>query len=380
MTISDNDIAEVASRVVDPELCRDLHTMGMLRGASVAGSNAHVLVALPTDDWPVKEALSDLIEAAIKDLEGVQSVSVEFTVMDEAEQAAIRNHRIGDPSSTGGAQQAHGHAEGRLVSFAEPGNRTRVILVASGKGGVGKSSVTANLAIALAQRGLRTGVIDADVWGFSIPRMLGVSRPPTVIDQMVIPVEANGVRCISMGFFAREDQPVIWRGPMLHKALEQFLTDVHWDDPDYLLLDLPPGTGDISLSISQFLPKSELLVVTTPQPAAQKVAQRAAYMADKVNLQVRGVIENMSWFRGDDGKRYDIFGSGGGEALASELDVPLLGQVPLVTELREGGDVGSPIVVSDPTSEASTAFVEMARLLTEEYLPTRRYNEGLKLV
>ena len=252
--------------------------------------------------------------------------------------------------------------------------------MASGKGGVGKSSVTANLAIALAQRGLRTGVIDADVWGFSIPRMLGVSRPPTVIDQMVIPVEANGVRCISMGFFAREDQPVIWRGPMLHKALEQFLTDVHWDDPDYLLLDLPPGTGDISLSISQFLPKSELLVVTTPQPAAQKVAQRAAYMAEKVNLQVRGVIENMSWFRGDDGKRYDIFGSGGGEALAAELDVPLLGQVPLVTELREGGDVGSPIVVSDPSSEASTAFVEMARLLTEEFLPTRRYNEGLKLV
>ena len=183
-----------------------------------------------------------------------------------------------------------------------------------------------------------------------------------------------------MGFFAREDQPVIWRGPMLHKALEQFLTDVHWDDPDYLLLDLPPGTGDISLSISQFLPKSELLVVTTPQPAAQKVAQRAAYMAEKVNLQVRGVIENMSWFRGDDGKRYDIFGSGGGEALAAELDVPLLGQVPLVTELREGGDVGSPIVVSDPSNEASTAFVEMARLLTEEFLPTRRYNEGLKLV
>ena len=183
-----------------------------------------------------------------------------------------------------------------------------------------------------------------------------------------------------MGFFAREDQPVIWRGPMLHKALEQFLTDVHWDDPDYLLIDLPPGTGDISLSISQFLPKSELLVVTTPQPAAQKVAQRAAYMAEKVNLQVRAVIENMSWFRGDDGKRYDIFGSGGGAALADELEVPLLGQVPLVTELREGGDVGRPIVVSDPTSEAANIFGEMARLLTEEYLPTRRYNEGLKLV
>jgi ATP-binding protein involved in chromosome partitioning len=223
-------------------------------------------------------------------------------------------------------------------------------------------------------------VVDADVWGFSIPRMLGVDRPPTVIDQMVVPVEANGVRCISMGFFAREDQPVIWRGPMLHKALEQFLTDVHWDDPDYLLVDLPPGTGDISLSLSQFLPKSELIVVTTPQPAAQKVAQRAAYMAEKVNLSVRAVIENMSWFRGDDGKRYDIFGSGGGEALAKELDVPLLGQIPLLQALREGGDVGRPIIVADPDGEAATVFAEMARLLTEEYLPTRRYNEGLKLV
>ena len=255
-----------------------------------------------------------------------------------------------------------------------------MLLVASGKGGVGKSSVTANLAIALAEQGLRTAVIDADVWGFSIPRMLGVERPPTVIDQMVVPVEANGVRCISMGFFAREDQPVIWRGPMLHKALEQFLTDVHWDDPDYLLIDLPPGTGDISLSMAQFLPKSELIVVTTPQPAAQKVAQRAAYMAEKVNLQVRAVVENMSWFRGDDDKRYDIFGSGGGEALAQELNVPLLGQIPLVKELREGGDVGRPIMVSDPDNEAAVVFREMARLLTEEYLPTRRYNEGLKLV
>ena len=167
---------------------------------------------------------------------------------------------------------------------------------------------------------------------------------------------------------------------MLHKALEQFLTDVHWDDPDYLLIDLPPGTGDISLSIAQFLPKAELIVVTTPQPAAQKVAQRAAYMAEKVNLQIRAVVENMSWFRGEDEKRYDIFGSGGGEALANELDVPLLGQVPLVTELREGGDVGRPIVVSNPESEAASIFREMARLLTEEYLPTRRYNEGLKLV
>ena len=255
-----------------------------------------------------------------------------------------------------------------------------MLLIASGKGGVGKSSVTTNLAISLAKRGSRAAIIDADVWGFSIPRMLGVDRPPAVIDQMVVPVEANGVRCISMGFFAREDQPVIWRGPMLHKALEQFLTDVYWDNPDYLLVDLPPGTGDISLSLAQFLPKSELIVVTTPQPAAQKVAQRAAYMAEKVNLQVRAVIENMSWFTGDDGKKYEIFGSGGGTELASELDVPLLGQIPIVSALREGGDNGRPITVVDPENEASKVFFEMARLLEEEHLPTRRYNEGLKLL
>ena len=380
MAVSDNELTEIVGQVIDPELRRDLHTMGMLRGVSLAGGTVHTVVSLPSEDWPARETLINLIETSLLTRDGVEAVSVEFLVMDEAEQAAVREQLIGDPSASGGSQQAHGHAEGRAIPFAEAGNRTRVLLIASGKGGVGKSSVTANLAIALAQRGLRSAVVDADVWGFSIPRMLGVDRPPVVIDQMVVPVEANGVRCISMGFFAREDQPVIWRGPMLHKALEQFLTDVHWDDPDYLLIDLPPGTGDISLSLSQFLPKSELIVVTTPQPAAQKVAQRAAYMAEKVNLTVRAVIENMSWFRGDDGKRYDIFGSGGGEALAEELDVPLLGQIPLLQALREGGDVGRPIIVADPDGEAATVFTEMARLLAEEYLPTRRYNEGLKLV
>ena len=380
MAVSDNELTEIVGQVIDPELRRDLHTMGMLRGVSLAGGTVHTVVSLPSEDWPARETLINLIETSLLTQDGVEAVSVEFLVMDEAEQAAVREQLIGDPSASGGSQQAHGHAEGRAIPFAEAGNRTRVLLIASGKGGVGKSSVTANLAIALAQRGLRSAVVDADVWGFSIPRMLGVDRPPVVIDQMVVPVEANGVRCISMGFFAREDQPVIWRGPMLHKALEQFLTDVHWDDPDYLLIDLPPGTGDISLSLSQFLPKSELIVVTTPQPAAQKVAQRAAYMAEKVNLTVRAVIENMSWFRGDDGKRYDIFGSGGGQALAEELDVPLLGQIPLLQALREGGDVGRPIIVADPDGEAATVFTEMARLLAEEYLPTRRYNEGLKLV
>ena len=380
MSQIDDQLASAVGAVIDPELRVDLLQMGMLRAASAAGAAAQVIVALPSEDWPVRDELEQRIVEASRQIDGVDSVAVEFTVMDEAEQAALRSQLIGDPSATAGSQQSHGHAEGRAVPFAEPGNRTRVLLIASGKGGVGKSSVTTNLAISLAKRGSRAAIIDADVWGFSIPRMLGVDRPPAVIDQMVVPVEANGVRCISMGFFAREDQPVIWRGPMLHKALEQFLTDVYWDNPDYLLVDLPPGTGDISLSLAQFLPKSELIVVTTPQPAAQKVAQRAAYMAEKVNLQVRAVIENMSWFTGDDGKKYEIFGSGGGKELADELEVPLLGQIPIVAALREGGDSGRPITVLDPENEASKVFFEMARLLEEEHLPTRRYNEGLKLL
>jgi ATP-binding protein involved in chromosome partitioning len=245
---------------------------------------------------------------------------------------------------------------------------------------VGKSSVTTNLAIAMARLGKRVAVVDADVWGFSIPRMIGVDRPPTVVDQMIVPPSAHGVRVISMGFFAREDQPVIWRGPMLHKALEQFLTDVFWDDPDYLVIDLPPGTGDISLSLAQFTPRGEVLIVTTPQPAAQKVAQRAAFMAEKVNLEVRGVIENMSWFRGDDGTRYEIFGAGGGAELAERLEVPLIGQIPLVTAMREGGDTGRPIVVTDPGGEAAQLFSAMARTIDEELVPTRRYHPELKLI
>jgi ATP-binding protein involved in chromosome partitioning len=255
-----------------------------------------------------------------------------------------------------------------------------VLLVASGKGGVGKSSVTTNLAIALANRGKSVAIIDADVWGFSIPRMLGIDRAPVVIDDMLIPPEVHGVRAISMGFFAREDQPVIWRGPMLHKALEQFLTDVYWDEPDFLLVDLPPGTGDISLSLAQFLPRAEVYVVTTPQPAAQRVAQRAAFMADTVKLEVKGVIENMSWFTGDDGKRYFLFGSGGGEELANRLEVPLLGKVPLVQALREGSDSGNPLVATDPDSEAGTVFAAIAETVDVELAPTRRYNPALKLL
>ena len=258
-------------------------------------------------------------------------------------------------------------------------NRTRVLAVASGKGGVGKSSVTTNLSVALAQRGRRVAAVDADVWGFSMPRMLGVTHPPGLIDDVIVPPQAHGVKLISMGFFAREDQAIIWRGPMLHKALEQFLTDVHWGELDYLVVDMPPGTGDVALSMSQFIPRAEVIVVTTPQPAAQRVAQRAAAMAEKVDLDVIGVVENMSWFTGDDGTRYELFGEGGGLELAEQLGVPLLARIPLVPALRVGGDVGSPIVVAHPDDEASVAFRELAERLDTELAPKRVYNPELRL-
>ena len=214
--------------------------------------------------------------------------------------------------------------------------------------------------MALAREGKTVGVIDADVWGYSIPKMLGIDRPPSVVDQMIMPPEAHGVRAISMDYFVQPDQAVIWRGPMLHKALEQFLVDAYWGDIDYLLIDMPPGTGDIAISMSQFLPRAQALLVTTPQPTAQRVAKRAALMAAKVNQEVLGVVENMSWFTGDDGKRYQLFGEGGGQQLAEELNVPLLGQVPLLPAMREGADEGIPVAIAAPDSDAAAAFRELA--------------------
>jgi ATP-binding protein involved in chromosome partitioning len=220
-----------------------------------------------------------------------------------------------------------------------------------------------NLAVALAKAGHSVGILDADVYGFSVPKMLGIDQDPVVIDDMIVPPVAYGVGCISIGFFVGDDQPVMWRGPMLHKALEQFLVDVYWGSPDFLVVDMPPGTGDVALSMAQYLPRSEIYVVTTPQAAAQRVAQRTAFMAKKVNLPLRGVIENMSWFTGDDGRRYELFGSGGGAALAADLGVPLLAQLPLVPALREGGDNGCPITVSEPDSEAAAGFDALAEAI-----------------
>jgi ATP-binding protein involved in chromosome partitioning len=379
MALTESDIVEALRPVQDPELHRSIVDLGMVRGVAIDPPRVAIQIALTIAGCPLRSEIERRVTDAVVALDGLDAVDLDFTVMTDDERAALREQLHGDPGATAGTHEGHGHAEGRVIPFAEPGSRTRCLLIASGKGGVGKSSVTTNLSIALARRGHSVAVVDSDVWGFSIPRMLGVDRPPVIIDEMLVPPESYGVRCISMGFFAEEDQPVIWRGPMLHKALEQFLTDVFWDDPDFLLLDLPPGTGDIALSLAQFLPRGEVYVVTTPQAAAQRVAQRAAFMAEKVHLEVKGIIENMAWFTGDDGRRYEVFGAGGGQALADRLDVPLLGQIPLVTALREGGDEGRPIVVTEPESEAATAFAAIAERVDVELAPTRVFHPELKL-
>ena len=371
MPVTEAQVVEALRPVEDPELRQSIVELDMVRGVRVDGPKVDLTIALTVAGCPLRAEITDRVTTAVRGLEGVDAVDLEFTVMTDDERAALRE-RLQAPAPAGGGA--------REMPFADPSSATRVLGISSGKGGVGKSSVTVNLAVTLARLGHDVAVLDADVYGFSVPKMLGITQAPVVIDQMIVPPVAYGVKVISMGFFAGEDQPVIWRGPMLHKALEQFLTDVYWNEPDYLVVDMPPGTGDVSLSIAQFLPRAEVIVVTTPQPAAQRVAQRAAAMARKVELDVVGVIENMSWFRGDDGKAYEIFGRGGGQELADALGVPLLGRVPLVPELREGGDVGRPITVTDPENEASQSFAEIARRLSEDLAPKRVYRKELRIV
>ena len=374
-----DQIIEALRPVEDPELHRSIVDLGMVRNVDVrADGSVAVLIALTIAGCPLRNEIQNRVTGALMPL-GVTSVALDFTVMTDQEREDLRIKLHGNPGASAGQGQAHGHAEGRKVPFSETGSKTRPLLIASGKGGVGKSTVTTNLAVALAAQGYSVGVVDADIYGYSIPRMLGTDRDPVAIDQMLIPPEAWGVRCISIGYFVPEGQAVIWRGPMLHKALEQFLTDVFWDEPDFLLIDMPPGTGDIALSLSQYLPRGEVFVVTTPQPAAQKVARLSAAMAAKVNLPVRGIIENMSWFTGDDGKHYEIFGSGGGQELADELGVPLLGKLPLVPAVREGGDNGRPVAAVDPGSEAGVMFHEMARRIATELKPKKVFSASLKI-
>ncbi len=380
-TLTSEQVIDALRPVEDPELRRSIVDLGMVRNVEIRpDGTVGVLVALTVAGCPLRTEIQNRVTGAVAPLPGVSGVALDFTVMTDQEREALRLKLHGDPAATAGSGHAHGHAEGRKIPFADTGSKTRPLLISSGKGGVGKSSVTTNLAVALAAQGYSVGVVDADIYGYSIPRMLGADRDPVVIDQMLVPPEAYGVRCISIGYFVPEGQAVIWRGPMLHKALEQFLTDVFWDEPDFLLVDMPPGTGDIAISLSQYLPRGEVYVVTTPQPAAQKVARLSAAMAEKVHLPVKGVIENMSWFTGDDGKRYELFGSGGGQELADELGVPLLGQLPLVPALREGGDQGRPIAAVDPDSEAGRAFFAIAERIAVELKPKKIFSPSLKIV
>ncbi len=345
-----DEIRSALEAVIDPELRRNIVELDMVRSIEIGeGGVVDVVVSLTTAGCPIRNHFQTGVTQAVMGVEGVTKVNVSFDVLSDQQKAAIQQ-KLG---------RGGGLPSGALAQV------DNIICVGSGKGGVGKSTLTANLAAALAAEGKRVGVLDADVWGYSIPRMfgLGAQRPPVSAERKIIPLEAEGaIKVMSIGFFlGEEDSAVVWRGPMLHKALTQFLEDVDWGALDYLLLDLPPGTGDVSMTLAQLLPQAKFLIVTTPQPTAQKVARRAAEMATKVNLEICGVIENMSGFTTPSGERYQLFGEGGGQALADELDVPLLGKVPLTMPLREGADTGQPLVFSDPDDPAAQGVRHAAR-------------------
>jgi ATP-binding protein involved in chromosome partitioning len=347
--VTEAQVREALRTVMDPEIGRPIEDIGMLRGISVEGDTVRVDVLITIEGCPLKDRITNDVTAAVAPLEGVARVAVDLSPMSQEQRAALVQQLRG------------GHAAAPQRSKISFPPSTAIVAIASGKGGVGKSSVTVNLACALAAEGHRVGVLDADVWGFSVPRMLGVQGKPVGFNDMILPLEGHGVKVISMGFFVPEETPVIWRGPMLHKAIEQFLGDVYWGDLDFLLCDLPPGTGDVSISLASFIPGASMLVVTTPQEAARKVAERAGKMAERTNLRPIGVIENMSHYVCPHcGERDDIFGTGGGQEAADTLGVPLMAQVPLVPALRAGGDTGSPIVVTDPDHAASVAMRESA--------------------
>jgi ATP-binding protein involved in chromosome partitioning len=378
---------QLAAQVIDPELDLPLGELGMVRGVQTKRRQATVQLAVPLADWPSLEELVERVRAVLVVAPGVDEVLVNVAVMTDDERLSLRHRlraemagdeHVGASSETSAGGHGHSHEDAAVPRFLQAGSASRVVGISSGKGGVGKSSVTVNLALALQRAGHRVAILDADVYGFSIPRMLGCEEDPVIIGDTVVPTRGHGVRCLSMGFFVPENEPVIWRGPMLHKAIEQFTGDAYWGEPDFLLVDMPPGTGDVTLSLAQVMPRAEIVVVTTPQAAAQTVAQRSAFAARKLKLSVRGVIENMSWFTGDDGARYELFGSGGGETLAHDLGVPLLGRVPLVPALREGGDSGEPIMVTDVDGEAAQAFIALAERLVA-LGPARVYRRELTL-
>jgi ATP-binding protein involved in chromosome partitioning len=349
--VTEEQVKEALRSVLDPEIGKPIEDLGMLRGIEVEDGLVRVHVLITIEGCPLKDRITSDVTAALAPVEGVERVEVALAPMSEEQRASL-------------VATLRGGASPQQQRTFFTGSDTTVVAVASGKGGVGKSSVTVNLACALAAEGYRVGVLDADVWGFSVPRMMGVTGKPVGFNDMILPLESYGVKVISMGFFVPEETPVIWRGPMLHKAIEQFLGDVYWGELDFLLCDLPPGTGDVSISLASFLPGASMLVVTTPQDAARKVAERAGKMAERTNLRPVGVIENMSWFLCPHcGERTPIFGGGGGDEAAETLGVPLFAQVPLEPALREGGDEGAPIVVTDPDSPAGEALRRAAREL-----------------
>jgi len=342
--------------VNDPEINRPITELGMVKSVAVVDGVADVGVFLTVAGCPMRETITTRVTDAVSRIPGISAVRVALDVMSPEQLAEMKKHL------RGGAPEA-------VIPFAQPGSLTRVYCVASGKGGVGKSSVTVNVAAALAQRGLSVGVVDADIYGHSVPRMLGVTARPTRVDDMIMPPQAHGMKVISIGMFTAGNDAVVWRGPMLHRALQQFLADVFWGDLDVLLPDLPPGTGDIAISTAQLIPNAELLVVTTPQQAAAEVAERAGSIALQTRQRLVGVVENMSWLELPDGSRMEPFGSGGGRAVSDSLTrilgapVPLLGQVPLEPQVRECGDAGTPIVLADPDSPAATAMRGVAEKL-----------------
>lgn len=339
-------------KVIDPELRRPITELGMVSRAELIDGTAHVTVLLTIAGCPMRSTIEDEVRKALLVLPEVTEVQVLLDVMDPEQRAALREMLAG-----------------RRTPFSDPESLTRVIAIASGKGGVGKSSITANLAVAMASQGLKVGLIDADIHGFSIPSLMGITQNPTRVDDMILPPVAHGVKVISIGMFLDSNQPVIWRGPMLHRALEQFLSDVYFGDLDVLLLDLPPGTGDMAISVSQLLPRSELLVITTPQSTATEVAERAGTIALQTKQKVIGVVENMSFLRLPDGSQMEIFGSGGGQRLSESLsgqlgyEVSLLAQLPLEESVRVGSDRGIPVVLSDPQTSVAQSLATLAQKL-----------------
>lgn len=360
--ISKEAILDALRHVEDPELKRNLVELGMVKGVDIQGSTVRVTVALTIKGCPLRTEIENRVRERLLEVPGVEDVKVQLTEMTAEERQGVLRQMSGPETQ----------ARSRVL---DPDSPTKVLAIASGKGGVGKSTVTVNLAVALAQMGKRVGLIDADIYGFSIPRMMGLAGKPTMLDDAIVPQDAHGVRVISMGSFIDEESPIMWRGPLLMKALDQFLKDVLWDDPDFLLIDMPPGTGDVAITLYQRLPKSSIVLITTPQPVAANVASRVAQMAKKTQQRVLGIIENMSYFMCPDcGHPAAIFGEGGGQRLAENLEVPLLGKIPLEERLREGGDVGLPIAVNDPDSKAGTIFRDVARRLvamTEQADPVR---------